>query len=117
MYYARRLVIDHGVNVGSHTSSGPSSKTGGSTGAADEATEEQQSSDVVMFSQWDGVIYSQERRKIRICHNSDISKDAPAFEGVLGVDGKGWTRWCVGHVGTSWIVEVLRDLMSLNTQT
>ncbi len=37
-YCARRLVIDHGVNAGSHTSSGPTSTTRGDTGATDEET-------------------------------------------------------------------------------
>lgn len=104
-----RLVIDHGVNVGSHTSSGPTSKTRGDTGATDEEMEKQQSSGNRHSSQWDGGIYSSKCRGFRICHNSDISKDSLAREDVLGVDGEGWTRWCVGLTGTFWILEVLRD--------
>ena len=34
-----------------------------------------------------GVIYSRKLRRIRICHNSDISEDSLANDGVSGVDG------------------------------
>lgn len=80
-----------------------------------EVQREQRSADVVIFRSGMEVIYSRKRRGMRICHNSDISKDSPACEGVLGVDGEGWTHWCVGHVGTSWIMEVLRDNNVLKT--
>lgn len=71
--------------------------------------EEQHSSDVVMLRSGMGVVYSWKRRRIGICHNGDISKDSLACGGVLGADGEGWTHWRVGHVGTSWMVGVLRD--------
>lgn len=43
---AKHLVIDHGLNARSHTSSGPTSKTRGDTGAMEQEMEEQQSLDI-----------------------------------------------------------------------
>ena len=87
-YCARRLVIDHRVNVGSHTSSGPTSKT---QGDAFVPRIEQQSSDVVTFCS--GMELFIVGRAVMISHNSDISKDSPECEGVSGVDCKGWTSY------------------------
>lgn len=73
-YYVRRLVIDHGVNVARHTSSGPTSKTRGSTSVPGM---EQQSSVVVMLLQWDGVIYGRKTQNtvtfLKILPNEKVS--------------------------------------------
>lgn len=91
----RRLVIDHGVNVGSHTSPGPTSKTRGSTGATDE----QQSLDVVRFRSGVGLFI------VRHIEVSGFVMTVTFLKIIrhVGVDGhQGWTRWCVGYVGTYW---------------
>ncbi len=89
---------------------GPTFKTRGSTGAMDEGDGGAAVLGCRHISQWDGVIYSWKHRGIRICHNSDISKDSPTCKGVLGVDGEGWTRIGVwDELEQSWTVEVLTD--------
>jgi len=88
-YCARRLVIGHGVNVESHTSSGPAFNTRGDAGATDDEAGDQQSFGCRRVSQRDGIIYSWTRRRIRICHNGDISKDSAACERC---PGGGWRR-------------------------
>lgn len=78
---ARRLVIYWGVNVGSHTSPGPASKTRRDLWATHEERE-QQSSYVIIFGSGMELFIVGSGFSIR--HNSDISKD---LWGILGVDG------------------------------